>query len=190
MKYSRVILSLTIMCLLLGAAACGSGEPIIETAAADMNFSAADLGSGWSMQEELAMDEMLAEVPDHALDANQRTFVSEEVLGKVMVSQMFSTKSVASAKREMKGDLVQTMTTAFEQQASGGSMVEMASPDLGDEAIMLGGEGTVSGVGMRSYVVALRKANVFAMVFLMGPTESATKKAAMDYAQKLEARIQ
>ena len=180
-----------LLCVLMvgGAASCGPSEPIVETAAADINLSGSDLGTGWSMQQELTMDEIFDDAPRHALDANQRTFSSQEVLGKVLVCQVFSTKSVASAQREMQGDLVEAMTTAFEQQASGGAMEEMDAPELGDEALMLGGSGSVSDVAMDAYVVALREANVFALVFLMGPTGSATAEDAIEYARTVDLRL-
>ena len=184
-----VVLSLAFVLLLGGAAACGPSEPLVETAAADINLSAADVGTGWEMQQELTLEDIFADAPRHALDANQRTFSSQEVLGKVLVSQVFSTKTVASAEREMRGDLVEAMTTAFEQQATGASMEEMTAPELGDEALMLGGRGSVSGIEMVANVVALREANVFALVFLMGPTGSATADDAVAYARTLDLRI-
>ena len=97
MKNYRLIYSFTIAGLLLSIIACGSSEPIIETAAAELNFAADDLGSAWSLSQELVMNELLTDIPDHALDANQRTFVSEDVAGKVMVSLIYSTNSVSSA---------------------------------------------------------------------------------------------
>lgn len=190
MRCERLVLGLVMVWLLISAVACGAAEPIVETAAGDINLSAADLGSGWTMQQELTKEDLFTDAPGHVLDANQRTFVSQEVPGKVVVSHVFSTKSVASAKREMEGDLVGAMTSTFEEQASEGTMEEVEPPGIGEDDTMLEGTGTISGVPMEAFVVAFRKANVFAMVFLMGPTESATTEGAVGYAQELETRIQ
>ncbi len=189
MKYSRLILSLTIVCLLLSTVACGAPEPIIETSAGEMNFTAEDLGPEWSMESEQGLSDMMEEIPDHARDANVRSFIANDPL-RVFVGMTISTKSVASAKSEMKGAFVQDILTSLQDMGSGGTFEEMAAPEIGDETIMVGGNTTVSGVAMDAYALTFRKANVIAMVFLLGPGEFANEENATDYAQELEARIQ
>ena len=189
MKYSRLILSLTIVCLLLAAVACGAPEPIIETPAGEMNFAAADLGAEWTMESEQGLNALMENPPDHARDASVRSFTANEPL-RVFVSMTISTNSVASAKSEMKGSFVQDIMTSLQDMGSDGTFEEMAAPEIGDETIMIGGNTNLSGVGMDAYALTFRKANVIAMVFLLGPGEFANEGNATDYAQELEARIQ
>ncbi len=199
MKPSRLILSLLVVCLLFSTVACGGGkpatptptpEPIIETAAAAMNLSAADLGSDWSLTGEETMETMKqgeeADLPPYLRDANMRTFETERI-GDLVVSIIFTTESVDSAKEEMAGGTIRDLAKAFQEQVPSATMESLSPPDVGDEAVMIGGsESTLS---LNVYVITFRKANVIAMLMVMGPQESTAEDVALGYARKLEAKI-
>jgi hypothetical protein len=187
MKHLRLMLSLTVMCLLLLATACGAGEPTIETPVEEMNVTAADLGPNWSLQQEQGKGE-LADILDAGdlADANMRVFAAAAEQ-TTFVSQIISVNSVASAKATMAADFVDAFTTGIQSSLPGLALDETEAPNVGDEALMLGGN--MSDLGFNVYVLAFRKANVIATLFLMGPAESVTQENAVDYAQKLEAKI-
>ena len=187
MKHSRLILSLTMMCLLLWVTACGAGEPTIETPVGEMNVTAADLGPDWSLQQEQGKGE-LADVLDAGdlADANMRIFAAATEQA-MFVSQIISVNSVVSAKATMAADFVDAFTTGIKSSLPDISLEEIESPGVGDEAVMLGGN--MSDMGFNVYVLAFRKANVIATLFLMGPAESVTQESMVDYAQKVEAKI-
>jgi predicted small lipoprotein YifL len=190
MKTKRFILSLIMACLLLSVVACGLKEPIIKTPAGEMNLSVADLGPNWSLNWEQDLNELLevVEIPRHVLDVNRRSFGCRfmEPFGAAasIISWTISTKSVASARKEMKeGDLVKWAITIFERAF--GENEEMEPPSIGDEAVMSGG--TLGGTDR--YVLVFRKANVIGIVQVVGSEEVVTEESAMDYARKLEAKI-
>lgn len=189
MKLKRWILSLGVVGWLVTLGACGAAEPIIETPAGEMNFTAADLGARWSLQSEQGLSELMTDVPDHALDANVRSFVASDAL-EVLVGMTLSTKSVASAERELKGSFVQDIMTSLQEMGSDGTFEEMDPPDVGDEAIMIGGQTSISDVAVDAYALTFRKANVIAMVFLIGPEDFANSVNVTQYGEDLEARIQ
>lgn len=187
MKHFRLIFSLTMMCLLFLATACGDGEPTIETPVGEMNVTAADLGPEWSLQQEQGKDE-LADVLDAGdlADANMRVFAAAAEQ-TTFVSQIISVNSVVSAKATMAADFVDAFTTGIQSSLPGLTLDEIESPGVGDEAIMLGGN--MSDLGFNVYVLAFRKANVIATLFLMGPAESVSQESAVGYARTLEAKI-
>jgi hypothetical protein len=182
------MLSWTVVCLLLSVMGCGPNEPIIEMPAADMNFSAADLGPGWSLDAEQGLDELMEEAPTHVLDASMRAFTSVELMGSI-VSMLFRTKSVASAQREMNGAFVEEIQAGLQGMAADSAFEEKASPSIGDEAMTIGGKATLSGIEVNGYVLTFRRANVIAMVFLLAPGEFATEENVATYARRLEAKI-
>lgn len=190
MKRSRLILSLTIVCLLLSVVACGPKEEmkeeVIETPAKEMNFSAADLGPDWSQMQDLGLDVMPALDQPHIQDASMRMFGAETITGMVM-SIVFSTKTVALAQEEMKGEIVQHLGRDIEEQVAGVTLETLEPPQIGDEVVMVGGNHPE--LGLNIYVLTFRKANVIAMFSLIGSEESVTEGVALDYARKLEAKI-
>ena len=189
MKYSRSILSLIVICLLLWATACGSAEPVIETPAGEMNLTAADLGPGWSLVGEQGLDDM-DDMQDmdqaHIQDANMRMFGADSITGFAM-SIVFSTKTVVSAEGEMKGATVQSFVDSIQGQVPGATLETLEPPDVGDEAALVGG--THPELGLNIYLVIFRKANVITMFSLIGSADSVTEETVADYAQKLEAKI-
>jgi len=119
--------------------ACGSKEPVIETPAAEMNLSAADIGPAWSLLEEGGTEDAPELNLPHVQDANMRMFGAEGVTGMVM-GYVFTTKTVASAEQEMAtGDVVSNFTEGFQKQMPGMALETMQPPDVGDEAVMVGG---------------------------------------------------
>ncbi len=188
MKYTRLILSLTLVCLLLSTITCGSEEkePVIETPAGEMNFTAADLDADWSLIGEQGLDEMPAMNQAHVQDANMRMFGAEAITGMV-TSIMVSTKTVASAESEMKADSVQNFGRDMEDQLAGLTLETLEPPDIGDEVVMHGGN--YAEAGLNIYTVVFRKANVIAMFSLIGSADSVTEETVANYAQKLEAKI-
>jgi hypothetical protein len=186
-KRSRWILSLVTMCLLLSTLACGGPkEPVIETPAKEMNFSAADIGSGWSQIADTGLDEMPDFKQAHIQDANMRMFGPEGAIGMVM-SIVISTKSVASAQTEMAGDTVKNMGKNLQEQVPGATLSTLEPPEIGDEAVMVGGSHPDTGLNI--YLLTFRKANVVAMLSLVAPADFATEEAAVEYGRKLEGNI-
>ena len=189
MKYRHLIPSLSAACLLLATLACGStqpAEPIIETAAKDMNLTAADLGFDWSLTGEQGVDEMEDISEEDVLDANLRMFASTELTGMVM-SIVFSTESVSSAQQEMGDVTAQDLGADMEAQLPGLTFETLDPPAVGDEAVAIGGN--YADLNMNVYVMAFRKTNVIVIFSLMGAEESVNENLLADYAQKLEARI-
>ncbi|MDY7078236.1 MAG: hypothetical protein SXV54_15075 [Chloroflexota bacterium] len=187
MKYSRLILSLTLVCLLLSTMGCGSGEPIIETPAGEMNFAVADLGSEWSLVEDQGLDDMQDMNQAHIRDASLRMFGADAITGFAM-SILFTTKTVASAEEEMKGATVQSFVDSIQEQVPGATFETLEPPSVGDEASMVGGGHP--DLGLNIYMLVFRKANVIAMFSLIGSADSVTEETVADYAQKLEAKVQ
>ena len=107
----------------------------------------------------------------------------------VITSMTYSTKSVSSARKEMKGLLIKDTIAALQERVAAGTFEEVEAPGIGEEAFTIGGKGSFSGMEVGAYVVVFRKANVIGMVFVIGPGEVATEEAVVDYAQKLEAKI-
>lgn len=187
MKCSRWILILTVVCLLLSTIACGSKEPVIETPAAEMNLSAADIGPAWSVVEEQGLDEATKSDLPHVQDANMRVFQAEGITGMVM-SYMFTTKSIASAEKEMAtGGAVSSFRKGFQEQMPGMALETIQPPDIGDEAVMIGG--SHDELGLNVYMLTFRKANVIVMLAVVGREEFASEGTTADYASKVEARI-
>jgi hypothetical protein len=186
MKYSRLILSLTVVCLLLSAIACGSKEPIIETPAGEMNLTAADLGSEWSQLQDTGLDDMPAMKQPHVQDANMRMFGADTITG-LTTSIVFSTKTVASAQEEMKADSAQDFGQDIEEQLAGLALEALAPPGIGDEVVMRGGN--YAELGLNVYVAVFRKANVIAMLSLVASEEFLTEEVAVGYVQELAAKI-
>ncbi|MDY6876578.1 MAG: hypothetical protein SWK90_10325 [Chloroflexota bacterium] len=186
MKYSRLVLSLTVICLLLLTIACGSKEPVIETLAGEMNLSAADIGPDWSLLEDQSLDEMPDSDLPHVRDASMRMFGAEGITGMV-ISCVFSTKTVASAEREMAtGDVTSSFAEGLQEQVPEVTLETLEPPSIGDEAVMTGG--SYSELGLNIYMLTFRKANVIVMFAVIGPEEFATEEAVAGYAQKLEAK--
>ena len=190
MNTSRLNLSLAITCLVLATLACtltGSTESNIETPAADMNFSVADLGGDWSLVEEQGVGEMADIGEEDVLDANTRMFASEENTGLIM-SIVLSTESVAAAKQEMQGDSIQDLGASMGAELPGAGLELLDPPDVGEEAVAVGG--AYADLDMSVYMIAFRKANVIVMFSLMGSESSVDETLLVDYARQLEAKIE
>jgi hypothetical protein len=187
MKLSHLSLSLIAVCLLFSTAACGSSEPIIETPAGEINLSADELGSEWSLSLDQGLDDMPDMQQSHILDANMRMFGTEGTMGMVM-SIILSTKTVSSAEQEMKGATVQSFIDDIQEQVPGASLETLDPPDIGDEAAMVGGGHPDLGINI--YLVTFRKSNIIVLFTLIGSSESTTEETALGYARQLEAKIQ
>jgi len=186
MKRTLLFVNVALVCLALVAAACGAAEPTIDTPTAEMNLTAADLGAGWSVTEEQLRDQLADTLgASDLVDANMRIFRGDQA---VLVSQLASVKSVASAKATMAGDFVEAFKNGMEAQLPGVTLVEVDAPDVGEEPVMLAA--TIGNLGMEAYVLAFRKANVVATLFVMGPGDVATAEMLTGYGQVLEAKIQ
>ena len=190
MKRSRLNLILAAVCLVLAALACVSGEPAepnVERSAADMNLTAADLGGDWALAADQGLGEMADIGEEDVEDANTRMFTSQEATGMIM-SIVFSTESVSAAKREMQGDAVQDLGAQLGAELPGASLEMLDPPDVGDEAVAVGG--VYPELEMSVYMIAFRKANVIAMFSLMGAESSVDEAMLIEYARKLEAKIE
>lgn len=190
MKRAYTVPVLAVVVLLASTIACGSSEPaqpIVEKAAADLNLAAADLGGDWSQILDQGLAEMPAMDQEHVRDANMRMFSSTELTGMV-TSIVFSTEGVASAEQEMRADSVQNLGADMETQVPGLTLQSVDAPDVGDEAVMVGGN--VSELGMNVYALAFRKANVIVMLSVLGMEDEVTQDLVVGYARKVEARIE
>jgi len=188
MKRSYLILKLMLVFTLFAVAACGgSAELIVEKAAGDINFSAGDLGPGWSLQSDQGLEALQGFDQAHVTDANMRMFAADEGIGLV-VAVVLTTNSVSSAEKEMKGDAVQNMGKDLEAQLAGVALESSQPSGLGDEAVMVAG--THEELGVNVYMVTFREANVIALFSLIGPTDKVDEALAMEHARKLEARMQ
>ena len=192
MKHSHLAISLATVCLVLSMIACGNGEsateePVIETSAGEINFSAADLGSDWSLMSDQGLDDMPDMKQPHIRDANMRMFGAAAISGMAM-SIVFTTDTIVSAEKEMEGGTVQSFADDIQEQVPGAALETLEPPDIGDEATMVGGGHP--DLGLNIYFVAFRKANVIVLFSLIGSADSVTEETALDYARKLEAKIQ
>ena len=179
-----VVLSVTCVFAVTG---CGSQEPIIETAAADINLTATDLGFDWTAMSEQGLDEMPAANQPHIRDVNMRMFSSESLTG-MATSFVFTTDSVSSAQQEMKSESVENLGADITAQVEGLTLEPLTPPTVGDEAKMVGGN--IPELDMNVYVLAFRKVNVVVLLSVMGASDRVTEAQVVDYAHKVEARIQ
>jgi hypothetical protein len=190
MNKSRLVPILAVLALLASALACGGSgtqAPIIETKAAEMNFTAADLGGDWSLQADQGVDQIQDISEEDVLDANMRMFASNELEGMVM-SFVFTTESVAAAKQEMKGHSIDDMKDDLQADLPDLTIETLDPPDVGEEAGMVGGN--YADLEMNVYMLVFRKANVIVMFTVIGAEDEVTEDLAADYAQKIEAKIQ
>jgi hypothetical protein len=186
MNRIHLYVNVTLICLALTAAACGAREPTIDTPMAEVNLTAADLGAGWSLTEEQLKDQLAATLDAGDLvDANMRIFGAESA---VLVSQLASVKSVASAKATMAEDFVKAFKDGMEAQLPNITLEETDAPDVGEEPVMLAA--TIGDLDMKAYVLAFRKANVIVTLFAMAPADVVTAEVLIGYGQALEAKIQ
>jgi hypothetical protein len=189
MKHTCVIPVIAVLVLLASTLACGSSTqaPIVEMAAAEINFTAADLGGDWSLRADQGVDEIQDVSEGDVLDANLRMFASSELAGMIM-SIVFTTESVAAAKQEMKGDLVNDMQKGFQANLPDLTLETLDPPDVGEETAMVGGN--YADLEMNVYMLVFRKANVIVMFTAMGTENEVTEDLIVNYAQKIEAKIQ
>lgn len=186
MNRTHLSVNVTLICLTLLTFACGAQEPTIDTPVSEVNLTAADLGAGWSVREE-QLKEQLADTlgTGDLVDANMRVFDGEEA---VLVSQLASVKTVASAKATMAGDYFQAFKNGMEAELPGVTFNDTETPDVGEEPIMLAA--TIGDLGFEAYVLAFRKANVIATLFVMGSEDVVTAGMLTEYGRKLVAKIQ
>jgi hypothetical protein len=190
MNKSRLVLILAVLVLLASVLACGGNgtqAPTIEMAAAEVNFTAADLGGDWSLQADQGVDEIQDISEEDVLDANMRMFASSELTGMVM-SIVFTTESVAAAKQEMKGNFVNNMKDEFQAGMPDVTFETLDPPAIGEEAAMVGGN--YADLAMNIYMLVFRKANVIVMFVVTGAEDGVTEDLIGDYAQRIEAKIQ
>jgi len=190
MKRYHFMLILMVICLLLPVAACGPKEPIIETPAKDMNLSVSDLGSGWSLDDERGLEGLPPEVGKSFKDANMRSFSLE---GKgTVISQVLTGSSASLVKQAMeKADPIKSFTEGLKQNWAEATFETVEAPEIGEEPAMARIKLSVEGaVNINAWVLVFRKANVFALVSLIGSEDFATKELITEYGRKLEAKIQ
>jgi hypothetical protein len=190
MNKSHLVPILAVLVLLASAMACGGSDtqaPIIEMEAAEINLTAADLGGDWSLQTDQGVDEIQDISEEDVLDANMRMFASNELTGMAM-SIVFTTESVAAAKQEMKGDFVNDMREGLQADLPNLTLETLDPPNVGEESAMIGGN--YADLEMNVYMLVFRKANAIAMFMVMGTEDTVTEGLIVDYAQKIEAKIQ
>lgn len=132
MKRYRLLIGLAVMGLILSLVACGGGsEPVIETAASEMNLVAADIPGWTAMGEDMTLEDMPSLDLPHVQDASMRTFGNEGATGMVM-SILYSTDTVDAARQEMEGEVADSLVEDLQAQVPGASFESGEGPDIGD----------------------------------------------------------
>jgi hypothetical protein len=110
-----------------------------------MNLSFSDLGADWSLALEQDLDELLPALgqDDDIVDANRRLFVSSK--GDMLASVVMNARTAAAARREMQANLVNSWRADVQQQLPDTTLEELASPDVGDEAVMFRVQAPIQG---------------------------------------------
>jgi hypothetical protein len=166
--------------------ACSHPGTVVEMPAAEINLAAADLGPGWSLTQEMDLDDLPQQIrrDSDIQDANQRLFVARE--GRV-TSGVLKTRSTAVARTGMRGVLVHTVTQKFQEQLPGTEIIELEAPGTGQEsrAFRL----NVPDLDQQVYLLFFRQANVFVTLTAVGPPTAITADRLLEYSQQLEARI-
>jgi hypothetical protein len=178
-----------LVCLALLAMACGPSEPTIEKPAAEMNLTVEDMGEGFSLEEELGLEEVLAQVQLEEAgginDANQRTFVSSDTTAWATTFVYAS----ASAAQGGMTEYAKNLETALQEGDEGLLLEDRSSdaPAVGDDAIMFRAVKLVE--GNQIYLFGFRKINVFSVLVVSGSPERVDEDWIRGFGLKIANRI-
>lgn len=188
MKRYRLLIGLAGVGLMLSLIACGGGsEPVIETAPSEMNLVAADIPGWTAMGEDMTLEDMPALDLPHVLDANMRGFGNEGATGMVL-SIVFSTDTVDAARQEMEGEVANDLVENLQAEVPDASFESGDAPDIGDQTGLVWGKDPATGLNV--YIITFRKANVVALLTVIGERDQVTEPVAVFYAQTLADKIE
>jgi hypothetical protein len=185
MRVLRTTLMLA-LCLTL-VAACGAQVKLIETAAKDMNLSAAEVGEGVTMSTDEGLEGLKTSMnlPDDQdiKDASFRMFETSQT-GIVLAVIISMNKPADSGALT---DLTGGFEKGLAEQMPGVQLKTYNAPKVGDEA-------TVSGVdlpdlGVSMYFLGFRKVNVIGVIGVLGTADFATEAKLAELGQKMDAKI-
>lgn len=181
----RRILALFLLVLCWGIA-CSHPEAIVETPAAEINLAATDLGPGWSLTQEMDLDDLPQQIrrDSDIQDANQRLFVARE--GRV-TSGVLRIRSTKLARDGMRGALVHTVTQKFQEQLPGTEIKELDAPNIGQESRAFRLD--VPDLDQQVYLLFFRQANIFVTLTAVGSQTAISADRLVSYSQQVEARI-
>jgi hypothetical protein len=181
------------MVLIMLLAACGGGD-LVETASADLNLSAADLGGGYSLSDEQGYDEVTAGMDaaeaDDATDASLRMFSTPDGMGIVM-GIVINFTSVSTAKTNMR-DVLDGFEEGLTEGISGVTVEELDAPNLGEDAVLSKAtitDDSLGGMTFNVYLVGFRHLNVISVAAVFGLEDFATEDLVMELGEKLEAKL-
>lgn len=186
-KLSLVLLFVLALPLL----ACGGegGGTLIETAAADMNLTAADLGSGYTLEEEEGLEQVVAEMDpdeaDDAKDANLRMFSTPDGMGMVM-SVVVNFKTVSAAEANMRG-VMEGFEEGFNQEMPGTEFVELDDPNIGDDSVLI--EAEMEGLGFTIYMLSFRQNNIMGLLAVFGMADQVSADDVTGMGQTMQGKI-
>lgn len=159
----------------------GCGDPLINKAAADLNLSAAEVGTGFTLTEERGPD--TANSKDMR-DSNTRDF---EANGGFVRSVVVVGKQTYS---DMPEELINVLETSMQQEANVDVKFEkMQTMLIGDRGgikpfILKATAGSLQG-----YVVAFVKRNVIVMIIETGAMEQISKDSVQKHARLIANRL-
>ncbi|HPH96321.1 MAG TPA: hypothetical protein PKW33_07215 [Anaerolineaceae bacterium] len=185
MKFNRIVLTFASIIMIISMVACGASGPApLAAAAKDLNYTAEDLGTGYTMMQESDGVEALgvdASAPINS--ANMRAFATEDM--QIVTSVVMNVKTVKDAEDAFgeKG-LVGSITGQLESSIPGVQFKELTSYKFGDKTLMFAGEDATMG---KLYLVVFRKVNIVSVVFIIGSNQ--TEESAVEIVKKLEAKI-
>ena len=188
--------AISVVLVLLGAllVSCGPSnlnQPLIQKDAADLNFTAEELGSNFVVLDEASKDQILKrmELTEEEIavieDANLRALGSEET--QVMVTSLiFRLKDANSAVASLDKNW-DTITRRFKEQFPNKELSELTPPKLGDKVMVV--KASFPEEGFNIYVAGIRKVNVVGIMSFIGSEESLPEQTVMDYLRKLESHL-
>jgi hypothetical protein len=186
MRTWRTVLVLVLCFALLTA--CGSSS-LITTAAKDMNLTADQVGSGYTLSQDQGLDEFASTMSitdiEEVSDASYRMFQNDA--GGIVLSLVITLKKTAT-----KDDL-QELTGGFEEgfteSMTGVTLEELKAPAVGDEASVRGATVDLGGMSMSIFFLGFRKANVIGVLAVVGTADFASEAIIGDLGQKLAGKI-
>jgi hypothetical protein len=159
----------------------GRGDPLIDKSAAELNFTAAELGAGFTLTEEHGPEAMDIQT---LRDSNTRDFESEVIFIR---SAVLVGKTALSDTPE---ELIDVLETSMQEEAN----VNVSFEKL--QTVLIGDRGGLepftlkaSAGSLKGYMVAFVKRNVIVLLIEMGAEDQITKEAVQQHARLIANRL-
>jgi len=195
MKAKQFTISIVLVLLAALLVSCGpskANQPLIQKDAADLNFAADELGSGFVILNEASKDQILRgmDLTEEEIaaieDANLRALGSEET--QVMVTSLiFRLKDATSAVASLDKNW-DTITQGFKEKFPNNEHSEVVPPKLGDKVMVV--KASFPEEGFNIYIAGIRKVNVVGIMSFIGSEESLPEQTVMDYLRALESHLE